>query len=370
MKTFTLALVAVLFGTAAQRDARVDRMNNGTAKVNAAKEAGVISGAGIMLGQLDGKTFFLTACHVVAESRSIGITLFARPDEDPAPASLFDNRCDDTHDLAVLVVDTDQLKGSVDQIRQADLSRVRRGDRVLVMGHSPNGEWSYRDAKVQSIDGSHILFDKGVAQGGDSGGPLLNASGDLIGIDVGEVAQRKFERAIRIDKALEIIDGWRVPYKTLVRVDFCATIQSIITQSEKDFDDIRGVKRKKIEYAPDQQWELNDQKIDITGERGSYLLRGNSRYGFGDKTTVYVANFKRQRSQEQAWRLANELARRVQACLPSKERIWTSGDNCRYSSWRRRWSQTPMMFVTYVKPLYSEVELIMYRGYGAPNVCR
>jgi hypothetical protein len=364
MNAVLLALLLAVFGAAAQADERLDRLNRSTAKVLATKRSGEVPGAAIMMGELGDKTFFLTACHVVADARSIALKLFARV--DPIPVSIFDNRCDDELDLSVLVAPSHLVTGAVDQIQQGDPAALRAGDRVLVHGHPPDREWSLRDTTVTSISGTHVVVGPKVIGGGDSGGALLNTYGHLVGIVVEETAQGDLGRAVRIDTALARLDTWRVPYKTRLHVNFCDMITSIISWSEQDFDAIKGSQLKR-DYATNPEWALRNRTMDITGEGGARLAR-DPRYGPSGKTQ-YIASFGRQRNEEEARKVWKEIAQRVKACLPTSERILTEGTNCLNSSWLQRFTHTPIQFFTYVKPFYSEVELIMYRDYKKPYVC-
>jgi hypothetical protein len=365
MAAAAVLLAASAAGAPASPDPRVTRARRGTVKVLASKLGGEQPGAAIMIGAMGGNAFFLTACHVVAEARTITIQSFDRRAERVA-ATLYENRCDDDLDLAVIVASRYGIGEAIDQIPQADPAKVQPGDRVGVLGHPPEGDWLLRPTTFNSITDTHVTVAAGVIRGGDSGGPLLNTYADVIGVNVGVKADGELGRAVRIDSALALIDSWRVPYKTRLTVDFCATIANIITWSEKDFDAIKGAPVKR-DYQTDLEWSLRDATADITGEGGSRLFR-SARYG-DDKTTQYVANFGKQRTEADARQLSEEIARRIQGCLPGKEPIFRQGKQCFYTPWRRSMWHTPIQFVTYLRPIYSEVELIASRTYNRPYLC-
>lgn len=361
----SLALVTVL-ALGAPEDQRVTGVKRGVVKVLAGKKDGTVPGTAVMIGEFRGLTFFLTACHVVAEATSIGVELYEQRGRT-VPVSVYDNRCDDRLDLAVLVTSALPSANQVEQIRQIDPATLRVGDRVLVLGHPPDGDWRLRETTLRSITNTHLLVGPDVIRGGDSGGALLSTYGDLIGINVGEDADGERGRAVRIDTALALIDEWKVPYKTHLRVDFCDSIEKITAWSENDFEAIKGAPRKR-DYQLTPEWGLREKSMDITGEGNSWLSR-ESPYTGSDNKTGYIAHFGDYGDERQARTAWRALAERVQQCLPSKEPILKSGGNCLYLQWRKHWLQTPIQFVVYLKPIYSELMLIMKRTYNTPYVC-
>jgi hypothetical protein len=369
MKLIAFVLAIAIASSSAQSDPRVALLKRGTVKVLAWKlgSSRPYPGSAIAIGSLDDKTFFLTACHLVASTQRIEIQTF--DNREGVGVSVFDDRCDEQNDLAVLVASRYQVSKSIEQIVQTDSSKLRAGDRLLVLGHPLDREWYLRETKVRSVTSTRIFVEPDVISDGDSGGPMLDTTGGLVGVIRGSAANGSGE-GIRLDAAQAVLDAWRVPYKTRLRVDFCEQITHIIGWSEKDFSEIKGAQINPVNYnwarqQPEPEWELRDKWMDITGE-GRSRLTTDSLHTSGSATS-YVAKFGKQANVEQARQVQSDLAAQVKACLPTKENIFKT-ENCLKVGWRRRWSHTPIFFFVYLDTNL-EVELIMYRTYGNPYVC-
>ena len=359
------ALALSLVGSPAEPDKRLTALNRGTVKVLATKPGSrrPDPGAAIMIGDLDGKTFFLTACHVVDEDAVVEIQTFDKRMERVGVSAV---RRQVRRAARPGGARSAQLRSGGRADRPDGPGSAPRGRPGARLRPSPDGEWHLRETKVTSATSTRIFVEPRVIDDGDSGGPLLDTTGGLVGVILGNAAKGPGQ-AVRLDTALAVLDVWRVPYKIRLQVDFCEQINRIIAWSENDFNEIKGAEIK-TDYARYPEWQLRDKSMDITGEGRSKLARNPSMGS--EKKTQYIANFGKQRNEKQAREVWRNLADRVQACLPGKERIFTEGDNCLYSAWRQRFTHTPIQFVTYLKPFDSEVELIMYREYTRPYACK
>jgi S1-C subfamily serine protease len=129
----------------------------------------------------------LTALHVVSDAGSIRVT-FA--DGTPARASIAS--ADQANDIAALVVDTlptvvvPALLGSSDRLAVGD-DVVAIGNQLGLTGSATAGVVSGLERGTIGVDGTQlaglIQFDAAVNPG-SSGGPLVNARGETIGVVV------------------------------------------------------------------------------------------------------------------------------------------------------------------------------------------
>jgi S1-C subfamily serine protease len=140
-------------------------------------------GTGVVL-TADGQ--ILTNSHVVEGSNEVRVRLDG--EREPRPAEVL--ATDPSNDLALLQIDVDGLVPAV----LADPSTVRVGDDVIAIGYALDldGEASVTLGIVSALDRT-LLTETGALNGliqtdaaissGNSGGPLVNAAGQVIGIN-------------------------------------------------------------------------------------------------------------------------------------------------------------------------------------------
>jgi putative serine protease PepD len=143
---------------------------------------GVSSGSGFVLDR-DGHV--VTAAHLVRAAGDIAVHIGARR----LPARVIG--LDVGSDLAVLQVDASAA--DLHPLRLGDSDAVRIGDAVVAIGRRPGmepalagGTVSARQPRVAGPDGTVLagaLQTDAHLRAGDCGGPLLDASGDVIGIN-------------------------------------------------------------------------------------------------------------------------------------------------------------------------------------------
>ncbi len=171
------------------------------------------AGTGIVLSNGD----VLTNAHVVSGATSITVT--ATGDDEPRTASLVDR--DEAADLAIIHVD--DAAGLV-PATFADSSSAAVGDQVVAIGNALalEGGLSVTQGIVSALDRS-IETENGTLDGliqtdaaissGNSGGPLVDAAGQVIGINTAvaqssdSVSAANIGFAISIEQIRSFIDG-------------------------------------------------------------------------------------------------------------------------------------------------------------------
>lgn len=144
---------------------------------------GISSGTGVII-TADGE--IVTNAHVVAGADSVAVRL---PGEsEPRPGVV--TASDATNDLALVRIEADDLVPAV----FADPTDVRIGDEVVAVGFALDldGDPSVTRGIISALDRT-LSIDEGVLNGliqtdaaissGNSGGPLANAAGQVVGIN-------------------------------------------------------------------------------------------------------------------------------------------------------------------------------------------
>ena len=175
------------------------------------------SGSGIIIGENDGELLIVTNNHVIeGEDAKVTITF---QDETTAKAEV--KGTDSDFDLAVLAVDKSDLtadtKSKIRIASMGDSDQVQVGDMSIAIGNALGygqsvtvGYISAKDREVTLEDSSMTLLQTDAAiNPGHSGGALLNAAGEVIGINSVKYSSEEVEGmgyAIPISKAVPIIN--------------------------------------------------------------------------------------------------------------------------------------------------------------------
>jgi serine protease Do len=166
------------------------------------------SGPGTATGVvLDTSGRILTNQHVVDDARQITVTL---SDDRVFQAEVVGE--DPAIDIAVLRIDPE---AAVEPPRFGDAKALRVGDDVVAIGHAlalrggPTVSKGVVSALDRSIDAGRGLLNDLIQtdasiNAGNSGGPLVNMRGEVIGINVAEVPGERIGFAITINVALEV----------------------------------------------------------------------------------------------------------------------------------------------------------------------
>lgn len=171
------------------------------------------AGTGVVI---DSSGYILTNAHVVDGARTIEVTVSG--ESQPRQAALVAS--DASADIAVLhVADADGLVAA--EIADADSTRV--GDQVIAIGNAlsleggltvTQGIVSALDRSIGTQSGSltDLIQTDAAISSGNSGGPLVDADGEVVGINTavaassGGLQASNIGFAISIDKALAVAE--------------------------------------------------------------------------------------------------------------------------------------------------------------------
>lgn len=195
----------------------IDKMSPSVVGITTITNSGVATGSGIVLSE-DG--YIITNAHVIKDAQKISVVLPTYyGDEDDTQDDLTyaaENVGKDTQtDLAVLKIEKNGLK-------KAEIGKsgeVRVGELAIVIGNplgldlantATTGIISAKDRTISVDDITMNVFQTDASiNGGNSGGALINAYGQVIGITSAKVASADVEGlgfAIPIDNALPIVN--------------------------------------------------------------------------------------------------------------------------------------------------------------------
>ncbi len=171
-------------------------------------------GSGIIIAQNETELLIVTNNHVVEGNKSLTVTFI---DEESVEANV--KGTDSKLDVAVVAVNLDDIKDSTKEsislAQMGDSTDLKVGEPAIAIGNAlgygqsvTSGIISAVDREIDGYDGKLIQTDAAINPG-NSGGALLNASGDVIGINVAKVAEDAVEGmgyAIPISNAKDVID--------------------------------------------------------------------------------------------------------------------------------------------------------------------
>ena len=166
--------------------------NSGNNKSNSYEEDA--AGSGIIVDQTSTELLIVTNNHVVEGEDSLKIQFAGTESKDSVDGYI--KGTDSTKDVAVVAVKLKDIPSDVlKNIKKAtlgDSDKVNVGEGVIAIGNAlgygqsvTTGIISAKDRKVQLENQTMTLLQTDAAiNGGNSGGALLNASGEVIGINV------------------------------------------------------------------------------------------------------------------------------------------------------------------------------------------
>ena len=171
------------------------------------------AGSGIIIAQNEEELLIVTNNHVVEGNESLTVSFI---DEESVEAHV--KGTDATKDLAVIAVSMENIKEStLEQIKVAqmgDSNKLQVGEPAIAIGNAlgygqsvTTGIVSAVNRRLEGFDSNLIQTDAAINPG-NSGGALMNANGEVIGINTVKVAQNTVEGmgyAIPISDASEII---------------------------------------------------------------------------------------------------------------------------------------------------------------------
>lgn len=175
------------------------------------------SGSGIIIGENKNQLLIVTNNHVI-EGDNVSVTVTF---SDESTATAIVKGAENSSDLAVLAVEKSTLsqetKNNIKIATLGDSDKSRVGDSAIAIGNALGygqsvtvGYISAKDRKVAMEDSSMELLQTDAAiNPGNSGGALLNASGEVIGINSVKYSSEEVEGmgyAIPITTAIPIIN--------------------------------------------------------------------------------------------------------------------------------------------------------------------
>ena len=195
-------------------------------------------GSGIIIGKNDTELLIVTNNHVVEGSSTLTVTFI---DGKSVKADI--KGTDSDKDLAVVAVPLSEIKDStMDKIAVATLGnsdQTQVGDQVIAIGNAlgygqsvTTGIVSAKDRTMDSYDGKLLQTDAAINPG-NSGGALLNANGEVIGINSAKIATETVEGigyAIPVSDVSDLITNL-MNQKTKTKV----------AESERGYIGIKGV---------------------------------------------------------------------------------------------------------------------------------
>lgn len=173
------------------------------------------AGSGIIIGQNDSELLVVTNNHVVEGSDTLTVSFI---DEESVEANI--KGTDASRDLAVVAVDLSKIKDSTrEKIAVAtlgDSDQIQVGEEAIAIGNAlgygqsvTRGIISATERRIEGFDSNLIQTDAAINPG-NSGGALLNAKGEVIGINTAKAAYEAVEGigyAIPVSEARETIEG-------------------------------------------------------------------------------------------------------------------------------------------------------------------
>lgn len=196
----------------------IDKMSPSVVGISCITNKGVFTGSGIILSE-DG--YIITNAHVIDGAQSIAVLLptnYLSDSDDDESGLTYEARLvgsDEQTDIAVVKIKTDKLIkaeiGRSEDIRVGELSIVIGNPLGLDLTNSATaGIISAKDRTITIEDRTmKVLQTDASINHGNSGGPLINAYGQVIGITSAKVADSEVEGlgfAIPIDDAIPIIN--------------------------------------------------------------------------------------------------------------------------------------------------------------------
>ena len=171
------------------------------------------SGSGIIVGQNDTELLIATNNHVVEGSETLTVAFI-----DGSSANAQIKGTDSDIDLAIIAISLSDLESStMEQIKVAtlgDSDAMRVGETTIAIGNALGygqsvtaGIASALGTTIDGYEGKLIQTDAAINPG-NSGGALLNAAGEVIGINTAKVSDESVEGmgyAIPISDVLDVL---------------------------------------------------------------------------------------------------------------------------------------------------------------------
>lgn len=178
---------------------------------------------------------------------------------------------------------------------------------VYSLGHPTDQEWNWQIGNIlNSQDPNFLSISTSLSESGISGGPLMDKHYRLTGIVVRQGGTR--DTALRIEKALEMVAQWRIPYKLWLTNEFCSYLKMVLNESKSNFDALKiGAGRPGIGGYYEWRWP---SKIDLSGQNKTEIHK----IGYGPY--LFEATMAEEAYGDEADNLLREIAIAVKKCIP------------------------------------------------------
>lgn len=182
-------------------------------------------GTGIIIAKTDNELLIVTNNHVIADNESLTVTF-----DDDTSVDADVKGTDSEHDLAVIAVPLDQISSeTMEKIAVAtlgDSTALQVGEPAIAIGNAMGYGQSVTTGVISAVNrestttneqtgeteetGVKLIQTDAAINPGNSGGPLVNANGEVIGINSSKLASTTVEGmgyAIPISDVSDIIDN-------------------------------------------------------------------------------------------------------------------------------------------------------------------
>ena len=177
-----------------------------------------MAGTGIIMYETSTRFYIATNAHVIAGAEQVSVSIADSPKIPAVPVGR-----DDAADLAVIAVNrADAMQHGIQSVRVArfgDSSLMQVGEGVLAIGNSMGEGNTVTNGIISAIDREIFVADRhlpdvlqtnAAINQGNSGGPLINLYGEVIGINTAKFSERLAEGmgyAIPSNVAMPILEG-------------------------------------------------------------------------------------------------------------------------------------------------------------------
>lgn len=221
----------------------------GSSNSNNGGEVAAGEGSGIIMSEVNGKTYILTAAHVISDADKFVVTLNDDTEYDAQMVGY-----DSQTDIGVLSIDATGLKAA----EFGDSDKVVVGEQVVAIGcpgglefknSVTSGYVSALDRPVSSQIGynNYCIQTDAAINPGNSGGALFNMQGQVIGINSSKIASTEYEGM-----------GFAVPSKTAIE-----TANSLIKVGY-----VEGRAKIGITYNLIGSYDNSDRILEALKQRG------------------------------------------------------------------------------------------------------
>jgi S1-C subfamily serine protease len=169
-------------------EARIEQQGTSFFGIPTGSQQAIGTGSGFVI---DDKGHIVTNAHVVEDAKSINVSF---GDDTNVPANVIG--VDKSSDLAVIQVDTDKLDdlpNGLTTVPFGDSSKLQVGDPVLAIGNPFNLDRTLTTGVVSALQRDipalndfqirNVIQTDAAVNPGNSGGPLLNMSGQVVGVN-------------------------------------------------------------------------------------------------------------------------------------------------------------------------------------------